>query len=542
MAKQTQLNKIGIYLRLSRDDEKVSESMSIEHQRIILRKYVEDNGGIIVDEYVDDGYSGTNFNRPGVKRLLSDAQIGKIDTIIVKDLSRFGRNYIQIGQYIDYIFPAYGIRFIALNDNVDTADKCSTAMDMMPIMNVFNEWYAANTSRKIRAVFEASQRAGKYTNWNYPYGYKVGSDDKRTAVIDEEAAKVVRRIYDLRLQGNSARTIARILTSEGIPNPTTHYTRLNGSKWNRNCSSFWVPRTVRWILSNPTYLGNTIQHKTMRISYKNHRVVNLPESEWIVTENSHKPIISKDVWDKVQATYTSPRGRADKSGKVHALSGLVVCPDCGKKLKLKTAKDAHTCFVCRTYVDLGKKYCTSHHIIEKTLEQLVLNDIRTLSANIKMDEKKVKERFLSEWSKQSKENKNSNEKQLKTYQNRLVEIDKLLQSVFEEKVLGNFPESVFVSICEKYKSERETILKAKCEIEKRLSKKNKDDANVEEYIQKLKQYSLCESLTREMCQELIDYITIGEKDEIGEREIHIYYKFLVKESPETFKEENKPIP
>ncbi len=535
MSKQTQLNKIGIYMRLSRDDEKASESMSIEHQRIILTKYVEDNGGTVVDEYVDDGYSGTNFDRPGVKRLLADAQTGRIDTIIVKDLSRFGRNYIQVGQYIDYIFPAYGIRFIALNDNVDTADRGSTAMDMMPIMNVFNEWHAANTSRKIRAVFEASQRAGKYTNWNYPYGYKAGTDDKRTAVIDEEAAKVVRRIYDLRLQGNSARTIAQILTSEGIPNPATYYTRLDGNKWERDCSPYWVPRTVRWILSNPTYLGSTIQHKTTRISYKNHRIVNVPESEWIVTENSHEPIISKDVWDKVQATYASPRGRADKSGKVHALSGYVICPDCGKKLKLKTAKDAHTCFICRTYVDLGKKYCTSHHITEKALEQLVLDDLRSLSANIAIDEEKVKERFLREMSKRSEQNRDSDEKQLRAYQTRLAEIDKLLQSAFEAKVLGNLPESVLSSLCDKYKSERETILKAKNEIEKRLSMMCKDDDAAEEYVKKLKRYGACESLTREMCGELIDHITVGEKTKTGEREINIYYKFLSDESLETFR-------
>ncbi len=165
MSGQKRFNKIGIYMRLSRDDDKAGESTSIEHQRIILRKYVEEYGGVIVDEYVDDGWSGTNFDRPEVKRMMEDAKTGKIDTVIVKDLSRFGRNYIQVGQYIDYIFPAYGIRFIALNDNVDTSDRSSTAMDMMPIMNVFNEWHAANTSKKIRAVLEASQRSGKYTNW-----------------------------------------------------------------------------------------------------------------------------------------------------------------------------------------------------------------------------------------------------------------------------------------------------------------------------------------------------------------------------------------
>ncbi len=518
-------------MRLSRDDDKAGESMSIDHQRIILKKYVEEHGGVIVDEYIDDGWSGTNFDRPDVKRMLEDAQAGKIDTIIVKDLSRFGRNYIQVGQYIDYIFPAYGIRFIALNDNVDTADRSSTAMDMMPIMNVFNEWHAANTSKKIRSVLEASQRSGKYTNWNYSYGYKAGIDEKRTAVIDEEAAKVVRRIFDLRLQGNSARTIARILTGEGIPNPATYFTRLDGGKWDRNCTSYWHPETVRRLLSNPIYIGHTIQHKTTRVSYKNHKVVNIPKNEWIVNENAHEPIISKDIWDRVQATYKGEYGRTDKSKEVHALSGLIVCPDCGKKFKFKTAKDLHNCFLCRTYVDLGKNYCTSHHITEKMLESLVLDDIHSLLQVVEIDEAKAKERFLRERSKHSEQNRYSDEKQLKAYQNRLIELDKLIQSAFEEKVLKSMPESVCISLCEKYQAERVTVQRNIAEIEKRLSERNKDDEDAEEYIRRLKHYGNCESLTREMCLQLIDYITVGEKVSAnGEREINIRYKFLNNES------------
>ncbi|MCM1546114.1 MAG: recombinase family protein [Clostridiales bacterium] len=531
MSKQKQLNKIGIYMRLSRDDEKAGESMSIDHQRIILRKYVEEHGGNIVDEYIDDGWSGTNFDRPEVKRLLGDAQSGKIDTIIVKDLSRFGRNYIQVGQYIDYIFPAYGIRFIALNDNVDTADRSSTAMDMMPIMNVFNEWHAANTSKKIRAVFEANQRAGKYTNWNYPYGYKAGNDESRTAVIDEEAAMVVRRIFDLRLQGNSARTIARILTDDGIPNPATYFTKLDGGKWDRNCSVYWVPKTVRWILSNPTYIGHMVQHKTTTVSYKNHKVVSIPKNEWIINENAHEPIISKEIWDMVQETYKSTRGRADKTNLVHILSGLVVCPDCRKKFKLKSAKDVHDCFVCRTYVNLGKKYCSSHHITEKQLEAAVLDDIRSLIKFVEHDETKFKEQYLRERAKRSEQNRYSDEKQLKSNKNRLIELDKLIQSAFEEKVLKSMPESVCVSLCKKYQAEKESLQQEIIEIQQRLSEFSKDDENAEEYVRKIKRYSNCESLSREMCLQLIDYITVGEKvAKNQERIIHIHYKFQTGES------------
>ncbi|MDE7296779.1 MAG: recombinase family protein, partial [Clostridia bacterium] len=345
-----QFSKTGIYMRLSRDDEKAGESTSIEHQRIILQKYVEERGGTIIDEYVDDGYSGTSFERPAVKRMLEDAQTGKINTVVVKDLSRFGRNYIQVGQYIDYIFPAYGIRFIAISDNIDTADRRSAAMDMMPIMNVFNEWHAANTSKKIRAVLEASQRAGKYTNWNYSYGYRAGTDENRTAVIDEQAARVVRSIFEMRAAGNSIRAIAVYLTDRGVPNPTAYYTKLDGGKSVRANANRWSPETVRRILCNSLYIGNTVQHKTMHVSYKNHKAVNIPESERIVKVNAHEPIISSELWERVQGMGNCvSRGKADKSNKVHALSGLLVCADCGKKLKLKTYGNCRCSFACRTY-------------------------------------------------------------------------------------------------------------------------------------------------------------------------------------------------
>ena len=528
MSGQPQLNRTGLYLRLSRDDEKAGESMSIENQRVILQKYAAENGGTIVDEYVDDGWSGTDFERPGVKRLLEDAKNGKIDTIVVKDLSRFGRNYIQVGQYIDYIFPAYGIRFIALSDNVDTADRCSSGMDMMPIMNVFNEWHAANTSKKIRAVLEAKWLTGKYTNWAYPYGYKAGTDENRTAVIDEEAAKVVRRIYDMRLQGNSARTIARALTDAGIPNPTAYYTRLDGKKSNRRTSPYWSPKTVSDILKDPTYTGTLTQHRTTRFSYKNHRVLHVPPGEQIVKENAHEAIVGRATWERVQAINGGvSRGRTDKSNRIHPLSGLLVCADCGKKLKGKAGGRGKTyMYACRTYADLGKKYCTSHSVTEKQIESIVLQDIRSLLGDVKIDEKKAKEYFLRERARRCEQNRMSDEKQLRALANRLAELDKLIQSAFEEKVLGSLPDNVCASLCEKYQLEKEAAERQFAELKKRLAETDRLDADAEEYITRLKRYAKCEELTREMCLQLVAFITVGERTADDKpREIHIYYKF-----------------
>ncbi len=515
-------------MRLSRDDEKAGESMSIENQRIILQKYVAEQGGTVIDEYIDDGWSGTNFERPSVKRMLEDAQSGRIDTIVVKDLSRFGRNYIQVGQYIDYIFPAYGIRFIAINDNVDTADRGSTAMDMMPIMNVFNEWHAANTSKKIRSVLEANQRAGKYTNSIYPYGYKAGTDENRTAVVDEEAATTVRRIFNLRADGNSARTIAKILTDEGVPNPATYFTKLDGKKINKQFSPYWNTKTVMWILSNPTYSGNTVQHKTTSISYKNHKVVKIPESERIVKQYAHEAIINSELWDRVQQiNHSVSRGKKDKSNNVHALSGLLVCPDCGKKLKMKSTRKGQNYFYCRTFIDLGKKYCSSHGITEKEIEDVVVRDIQSLLSTVNISEEKLREAFIRGKAKSKEQNRYTDERQLKNHKSRIAELDKLIQSAFEERVLGNLPESVCVNLCDKYQKERVVVQNEIKKIENRLAEASNDGGDVEEYIRRIKSYSNIESLSREMCLQLINFITVGEKDENGEREIHIYYNLTV---------------
>ena len=515
-----QLNKTAIYMRLSRDDEKCGESTSIENQRIILLKFVSEHGGKVVGEYVDDGWSGTNFDRPEVKKMLLDAQSGKIDTIVVKDLSRFGRNYIQVGQYVDYIFPAYGIRFIAIGDNIDTSDRSSAAMDMMPIMNVFNEWHAANTSKKIRAVLLAKQRAGSYTNWQYPYGYKAGTDDARTAVIDEEAASVVRRIFDMRLEGLSARAIARTLTESGVPNPATHFVRKGGGKSNRRCAPYWVPKTVADILSNPVYIGTTVQHKTTHVSYKNHAIVPIPESERIVKENAHAAIVDAAVWERVQRLRAAPRGRADKARTVHPLSGLLVCPDCGKKLKYTSAKNGG-CFVCRTYADLGKAYCPSHRIAERALEEIVLCDIQSMINAEAFDEEKVRARFWREREKTG-QNRKALEKQIKTHQTRLTELDELTKAAFEASVLRGLPESACTRLCRAYQVERAQVQRLLEETERQLLQSGEDAADA--YVQRVRHYAGCETLTRELCLQLIERITVGEQDADGRRELHIYYK------------------
>lgn len=539
MPKQTIYNA-GIYVRLSKDDERAGESLSIENQKLILTKYVNEEGWNIVDTYVDDGYSGTNFNRPGVTRLLDDAKTGKINLIIVKDLSRFGRNYIQVGQYIDYIFPTYNIRFIALNDNVDTFNADSTAMDMMPIMNVFNEWHAANTSKKIKAVIESNAKSGKYRSTFAAYGYTKGNDENRLPVIDEPAAAVVRRIFEMRSQGISPRHIADKLNDEKVTIPSDYRYAKLGKPNPRKTSHLWSADTVKQILRNPIYLGNIYQLRTTTVSYKNHKIVKKDKEDWAITENTHEPIISQELWDKVKEIESSvSRGKCSKRHETTPLSGFMFCADCGEKMRLCTNNTTNGSkklprkyirhnYQCGAYSRFGKFYCTSHYIKMKDIDAVVLADIRSMAALVVEDEDSARKRFLSEKSQVNSRQTAEEQKRLRDAKYRLDELSKLIPSIYEDKVLGKIPEAVCVNLLEKYQAEQKVLTANVEKLEEQLSAVEKDEEDVEEFISRLKKYTDVQELTREMCLELIEYITVDEYAADRARDIHIYYKLLDK--------------
>ena len=302
------------------------ESLSIENQKMILTKFVHDKGWNLVSEYVDDGYSGTDFDRPGIQRLLADAQLGKINIVVVKDLSRFGRNYIEVGRYIDYIFPMNNIRFIALNDNVDTADRSSAALDMMPIINLFNECHVSSTSKKIKTVFEASAKAGKYLGGRVPYGYDMGDDPNHLPVINPETTLVVKHIFELRLQRYSQRKVADMLNAEGVLCPSEYYYQRQGRENILNCRGLWGRTAVDKILKKPMYLGHLVQLKTTTVSHKNHKTIKKDEIEWVVVPNTHEPIITQDMWDRCRVIDNERAvGRRTKTGEKNAVCIDVLC-------------------------------------------------------------------------------------------------------------------------------------------------------------------------------------------------------------------------
>ncbi len=539
MSKQTTYNA-GIYVRLSQEDMRAGESLSIENQKLILTKYVAEQGWNLIDTYVDDGYSGTDFNRPAVIRLLDDAKMGKINLIIVKDLSRFGRNYIQVGQYIDYIFPTYNIRFIALNDNVDTLNANSTAMDMMPIMNVFNEWHAANTSKKIKAVIEANCKAGKYRATNAPYGYVKGNDENRLPVPDEPAASVVRRMFEMRSQGISPRHIADMLNEEKILTPSDYLYAKQGKPNPRKTTHLWCAERVRKMLQNPTYLGHLVQMRTTTVSHKNHKLIKRNEEDMVVIKNTHEPLVSQEMWDKCREMDNSvSQGKRDKHGEIMPLSGLMYCADCGEKMRLgwnntttgskkKPRKYLRHNYQCGAYSRYGKFYCTSHHIKMKDINAIVLTDIRMIATLVVEDEEKARQQFLAQKEQINSHQIEMEQKRLRDGKYRLEELRKLIPSIYEDKVLGKIPEDVCVNLLEKYQAEQKELSEELSELEAKLSAVKQDKDDVEEFIRRLKKYTDVQELTREMSLELIEYVTIDEYSADRPRDIHIYYKLLDK--------------
>ena len=544
MSKQIQNRKAGLYYRLSQEDERAGESLSIENQKKILEKYARENGFEIIDEYIDDGWSGTNFNRPGVQRLLEDAKNGRINTIIVKDLSRFGRNYIEVGQYTDYLFPTYNIRFIAVGDNVDSAVTENTGMDMTPIMNVFNEWHAANTSKKIRAVIEANAKEGIYRCTYAPYGYIKGTDAKRLPVIDPEAAAYVRRIFEMRASGISPNHIAQTFNDESILPPADYKEAKFGIPNTRKSHHLWSSAVVKQIVTNPIYLGHLVQQKTKKISYKNKTIVKNDPEDMVWVYGTHEPIVTQELWDKCREMEASvSQGKKNKTGYVNPLSGLVYCADCGNKMYIKFNNTRHKRtdprtyhrenFTCGAYSKFGERACTSHYIQIKILSQLVLADIRSKMNLVLADEKRARAEFLSRSEQQNAAEANADRRKLTQSTRRLAELDKLIGSVYEDKVLGKIPEEVCIGLLEKYQSEKTALTETVAALERKAQTVRDDAANADEFIRRLKAYMEIPELTRQMCLELIEFITVDKcpgKYSKAPREIHIYYKLIDKKS------------
>jgi DNA invertase Pin-like site-specific DNA recombinase len=539
MTKQSNYN-VEIYVRLSQEDERAGESLSIENQKKMLTDYVSQQAGWnLVEICEDDGYSGTTFDRPGIRQILDDAKTGKIDLILVKDLSRFGRNYIEVGQYIDYIFPSSNIRFVALSDNIDTLDRNSTAMDLMPIMNLFNEWHAANTSKKIRAVMVSNAKQGKYHAPFAAYGYLVGEGEDRRPVIDENTAPNVRRMFQMRSEGISSPQIAKALNADGIKTPSDYtYDRIG--KPNPYVSThLWNAAMVRDILHNPIYIGSVVNQKYTTVSYKNHKKYIKDQDEWIVVENAIEPIIDRELWDKVQEVNKScSHGKVTKSGEILPLCGLMYCADCGSKLKKnqsfhnskKRGKYTVVGYMCNNYANHGKEACSSHFILQCVIEGLVLADVRARAKRIIEDEDGERERYMAIKTAQHKKQSDDEIKLLKQTESRLAELETIITRTYEDRMLGRLPDELSAKMLDKYSAEQKELSELAERLKRSKVQEEQDRQDVEKFIHRMKKWSDIDCLTRELCMELIEFVVIYARPEEhgAPRKVDIYYKFLDK--------------
>lgn len=527
----------AVYARLSKEDEKAGDSVSIESQVAMLTKYVSDNGWEYVAAYKDDGYSGTSFDRPAFSEMMSRVRKGEINLVVVKDLSRFGRDYLEVGQYIDVIFPALNCRFIAVNDNVDTIRNSN---DMMAIFkNVMNDFYARDTSAKIRAVRKSSCRSGNYMGAFAPYGYVKDPADKHRFLIDEPAAEVVRWIFTLRAGGIGCLKIARELNEKGILPPRTYYFDAKGqaNPFERT-NHRWNGCTVRHILENEAYLGHTVQHKEERMSYKDHRTKAVSPDEWIRVENTHEPIITKELWEECRLVdRLNSRPRQSKMKEVSLFSGLLYCADCGFAMRCQVTerkrkdgtKAYYEAYMCGSYSRSGHTACTTHYIPKSVLEEMILSDIQARACEVCVRERETIRYVTEQKQTQGRQEAAAIEKSAKTLKKRLAELERLIQSVYEDKVLGKIPEEVCVRLMTGYQSEQTEKSARLKSLEGKLAEYRKVQDDVREWAALIRQYRDADTLDRDMLLKLVDRIEVGEARTVDgekEREIRIYYKFV----------------
>ena len=528
---------VGIYCRLSNDDERDGESVSIENQKLLLQSYVRQMGWNEIDVYIDDGYTGTNFNRPGVQRLIEDAKAKRINLILVKDLSRFGRNYIEIGQYTDYLFPSIGCRFVALNNGVDTESN-NGSTDVMCFLNLFNEFYSRDTSKKVKAVKRACAENGKFMGTYPAYGYKRDPADKHHLVIDEDTAPIVRRIFSMRATGMGFTGIAAQLNEEGIPSPGMLYYQRRGKADPRRVNHKWAGETVKHLIRNEVYIGNMVQGKTGTVSYKNKKLISKPEDEWIRVEGTHEPIISQDVWDTVQGIdQKRVRKNAASDGIRSVFTGLVYCAECGFKMRNHTEKftykdgspGRYSSFICGNYARSGKSACTIHTIYENVLEQIVLEDIREKARFAAHDPEMLAQHILRLKDKEAQSHRTSCEQELKAVKTRLDELECLMQSLYEDKYSGTVPQSVFQTLMRKYETERAEKAAALPELELKLKAHMENRQDAGRWTEIIRQYTEITKLDESMLFALVDRIEVGEAQKVRGvrvRDVKVSYRYV----------------
>ena len=519
----------ALYCRLSRDDELQGDSNSIKNQKAILGKYAQEHGFTNPQFYVDDGYSGTNFNRPDFTRLMDDVNDGKVRTIVVKDMSRLGRDYLKVGLYTEITFPEAGVRFIAINDGVDSESNVDN--DFTPFRNIINEWYAKDTSKKIRAVFKAKGMSGKHLCTLPPYGYRKDEQDKQLWLVDTEAAEVVKEIFSLCMKGYGPTQIARILTERKIDTPVLHNRKcgLPTTSYQSEFPEVWVTETVKSILANPAYLGHTVNFRTRKKSYKSKKKIELPKDEWVIFRNTHEAIIDEETFGIVERLRQAKRRPTDM-GEMSIFSGLVYCADCGQKMYLCrcTTMKQKEYFNCSTYRKKKKKTCTSHQITVEAVEHFVLTNLQRVLSFAKEYESE----FISLLTRNDEASKKAlltKTRELEEAEQRIQTLDRIIRNLYEDKVSGNLTEERFVKLSLSYEQEQ-TELNGKVSVLKQELLRTKEQSdNTDKFIRIVRKYTEMPELTPEIVREFVHKIVVHQAEKVdGKRTqmIELYFNYV----------------
>ena len=514
-----------LYCRLSNEDLVDGESNSIANQRSILSSYAASHGFTNTRVLVDDGYTGTNFNRPGVQEGLALVEQGLVGTWIVKDMSRFGRDYLQVGRFTEIVFPSYDVRFIAVNDAVDSAKGDN---DFTVIRNVFNDFYAKDTSKKVRAVMKAKGTSGKHLG-GPPYGYRADPQDKNHWILDEDAAPIVKRIFDLTIAGVGPSRIARILEADGVLTVKALYAQQKGKPLpERPCH--WIEQSVVNILKRMEYTGCTCNFKTYSKSYKlKKRIPNALEDMFILPD-TQEAIVPKEQWDRVQELRQHKR-RMTKAERQGLFSGLVVCADCGSKLHFATCKNfegRQDHYVCAKYKS-GRGTCSAHYIREDVLRDVVLERIRAVTEYIRADVEGFQEEWLMCRREEQEKSIREDKRRLEKAKKRLADIDKLITRIYEDMVLGNLSQERYQKMLEGYEAEQAALNNEVIGLEDWVSTREEMEDNVDQFLALLEKYVDIPELTPTIVNEFVKQIIVYAPDKSsGKRtqKVKIVFNFL----------------
>mgnify|MGYP000939577459 CR=1 FL=1 len=520
-----------LYGRLSQEDDREGESNSIGNQRLILEKYAEEKGFENIRFLYDDGFSGTNFKRPSWNEIMALIESNQVATLIVKDMSRLGRDYLQTGYLLEHTFPNYNVRFIAVNDAVDTLYGDN---DFTPFRNLFNDFYAKDCSKKIRSVKKAQAERGERVGTRPPYGYKKDENDPKKIVPDKDAAEIVKYIFKLCSEGRGPSQIARQLTEEMVVNPSNYYfnqagVALTNLDTTRPCR--WRDNSIVNILDDETYLGHTVSMKHTTASYKNKKQIIRPESEWLRFENTHEAIIDQEVWDIAHEMRQGKKRSRKNMDEPNRYAGLIFCADCGKPLILHRAHTMDASknnFACSTYKQFGKEECTNHYIRESQLSAVILDDLKRVTHFARQEEALFAQHINQKNTVETRKEITRLQKELDTMKKRDLELTALFKRLYEDNVLGRIPNEHYRTLSEEYTSEQKALRISIPQGEERMEKLKNSLTNVDRFIEKAKKYTDLTELTPEILHMFIEKVVVGEKAEKYSRtapqDIWIYYR------------------